>query len=58
MKRMTSEFCISKPLFHENVIQTFDLVKDDRGRWCTVLEWVSEEAKHSSIGGRLLISTF
>jgi hypothetical protein len=58
MKRMTSEFCISKPLFHENVIQTFDLVKDDRGRWCTVLEWVSEEAKHSSIGARLVISTF
>ncbi|KAG2176199.1 hypothetical protein INT43_005433 [Umbelopsis isabellina] len=39
MKRMTSEFCISKPLNHENVIKTFDLVKDDRGRWCTVLEW-------------------
>ncbi|KAI8580665.1 hypothetical protein K450DRAFT_236682 [Umbelopsis ramanniana AG] len=39
MKRMTSEFCISKPLDHENVIKTFDLLKDDRGRWCTVLEW-------------------
>ncbi|CAM0138049.1 unnamed protein product [Umbelopsis sp. WA50703] len=39
MKRMTSEFCISKPLNHENVIKTFDLLKDDRGRWCTVLEW-------------------
>jgi protein-serine/threonine kinase len=41
MKRMTSEFCISKPLDHENIIQTYDLLKDDRGRWCTVLEWVS-----------------
>lgn len=40
-KRMTSEFCISKTLSHQHVVQVFDLLKDKKGRWCTVMEYVS-----------------
>lgn len=39
-KRMTSEFCISKTLRHRNIIETYDLVKDHKGRWCAVMEYV------------------
>lgn len=39
-KRMTSEFCISKTLGHRHVIQVYDLLKDKKGRWCTVMEYV------------------
>ncbi|KAG2197458.1 kinase-like domain-containing protein [Mucor mucedo] len=38
-KRMTSEFCISKTLSHQHVVQVFDLLKDKKGRWCTVMEY-------------------
>ncbi|KAI8075910.1 kinase-like domain-containing protein [Gilbertella persicaria] len=38
-KRMASEFCISKTLGHQHVIQVFDLLKDKKGRWCTVMEY-------------------
>ncbi|CAO3648181.1 unnamed protein product [Mucor fragilis] len=38
-KRMTSEFCISKTLGHRHVIQVYDLLKDKKGRWCTVMEY-------------------
>lgn len=40
-KRMASEFCISKTLSHQHVVQVFDLLKDKKGRWCTVMEYVS-----------------
>lgn len=40
-KRMTSEFCISKTLCHQHVVQVFDLLKDKKGRWCSVMEYVS-----------------
>jgi hypothetical protein len=40
-KRMTSEFCISKTLCHQHVVKVFDLLKDKKGRWCTVMEYVS-----------------
>lgn len=39
-KRMTSEFCISKTLGHQHVIQVFDLLKDKKGRWCSIMEYV------------------
>jgi serine/threonine protein kinase len=39
-KRMASEFCISKTLSHQHVVQVFDLLKDKKGRWCTVMEYV------------------
>ncbi|GAA5810185.1 hypothetical protein MFLAVUS_003604 [Mucor flavus] len=38
-KRMTSEFCISKTLCHQHVVQVFDLLKDKKGRWCSVMEY-------------------
>jgi hypothetical protein len=41
MKRMTSEFCISSTLRHENVVKTLDLVIDEKGRYCAVMEYVS-----------------
>lgn len=40
-KRMTNEYCISKVLQHAHIVQTFDLVQDNKGRWCTVMEYVS-----------------
>lgn len=40
MKRMTSEFCISSTLRHENVVKTLDLVIDEKGRYCAVMEYV------------------
>jgi hypothetical protein len=39
-KRMTSEFCISKTLGHQHVIKVYDLLKDRKGRWCSVMEYV------------------
>ncbi|KAG2184543.1 hypothetical protein INT43_000452 [Umbelopsis isabellina] len=39
MKRMTSEFCISSTLRHENVVKTLDLVVDEKGRYCAVMEF-------------------
>ncbi|KAI8368247.1 kinase-like domain-containing protein [Radiomyces spectabilis] len=39
MKKLTSEFCISSTFHHGNVIETIDLVLDDRKRYCTVMEY-------------------
>ncbi|KAK9472001.1 putative Serine/threonine-protein kinase hal4 [Dipodascopsis tothii] len=38
-KRLTSEFCISSSLQHPNVIHTLDLIKDERGEYCEVMEF-------------------
>ncbi|CAO3616569.1 unnamed protein product [Cunninghamella echinulata] len=41
-KRMGNEFCISKTVSknpHPNIVTTFDLVIDERGRYCTVMEY-------------------
>ncbi|KAI8378042.1 kinase-like domain-containing protein [Radiomyces spectabilis] len=40
LKRMQNEYCISKSVSdHPNVVETMDLVKDERNRWCTVMEY-------------------
>ncbi|KAG0174883.1 serine/threonine-protein kinase HAL4/sat4 [Apophysomyces sp. BC1034] len=39
MKKLTSEFCISSTFSHPNVVETIDLVLDDRKRYCTVMEY-------------------
>ena len=39
MKKLTSEFCISSTFSHPNVIETIDLVLDERNRYCTVMEY-------------------
>lgn len=45
-KRMTNEYCISKVLQHAHIVQTFDLLQDSKGRWCTVMEYVSFTHHH------------
>jgi tetratricopeptide (TPR) repeat protein len=40
MKKLTSEFCISSTFQHPNVVETIDLVLDDKKRYCTVMEYV------------------
>jgi protein-serine/threonine kinase len=40
-KRLTSEFCLSSSMQHPNVIQTLDLLKDDKGDYCEVMEYCS-----------------
>lgn len=38
-KRLTSEFCISSSMQHPNVINTLDLVQDEKGLYCEVMEY-------------------
>ncbi|KAH8673810.1 kinase domain-containing protein [Xylariales sp. PMI_506] len=40
-KRLTAEFCISSSLRHPNVIHTLDLLKDQKGDYCEVMEFCS-----------------
>jgi protein-serine/threonine kinase len=40
MKKLTSEFCISSTFTHPNVVETIDLVLDEKKRYCTVMEYV------------------
>ena len=40
-KRLTSEFCLSSSMQHPNVIQTLDLLQDDKGDYCEVMEFCS-----------------
>ncbi|KAI0244376.1 hypothetical protein L0F63_003650 [Massospora cicadina] len=39
VKKLTSEFCISSTLHHPNVVETVDLIKDEHGDWCEVMEY-------------------
>ncbi|KAI8360329.1 kinase-like domain-containing protein [Mortierella sp. GBAus27b] len=41
VKKLTSEFCISSSLRHENIVQTVDLVQDEQHNWCEVMEYCS-----------------
>lgn len=38
-KRLTSEFCISSSMRHPNIIQTLDLLQDQKGEYCEVMEF-------------------
>jgi protein-serine/threonine kinase len=38
-KRLTSEFCLSSSMKHPNVILTLDLLQDDKGDFCEVMEY-------------------
>ena len=40
-KRLTSEFCISSSMQHPNIIHTLDLLQDDKGDYCEVMEYCS-----------------
>ncbi|CAH7669692.1 HAL protein kinase [Phakopsora pachyrhizi] len=39
VKKLTSEFCISSTLHHENIVETVDLVQDENQHWCEVMEY-------------------
>ncbi|CAG7853450.1 Serine/threonine-protein kinase HRK1; AltName: Full=Hygromycin resistance kinase 1 [Serendipita indica DSM 11827] len=39
VKKLTSEFCISSALRHPNVVETIDLMQDQEGKWCEVMEY-------------------
>lgn len=39
LKKLTSEFCISSNLHHINVVETLDLVQDEKHRWCEIMEY-------------------
>ncbi|PVF95191.1 Pkinase-domain-containing protein [Serendipita vermifera] len=39
VKKLTSEFCISSALRHPNVVETVDLMQDQEGKWCEVMEF-------------------
>ncbi|BGP41908.1 hypothetical protein JCM10449v2_005903 [Rhodotorula kratochvilovae] len=39
VKKLTSEFCISSTLHHQNVVETVDLVQDEQHHWCEVMEY-------------------
>lgn len=39
MRKLTSEFCISSTLHHVNVVETVDLIQDEAGHWCEVMEF-------------------
>ncbi|ORZ04185.1 kinase-like domain-containing protein [Lobosporangium transversale] len=41
VKKLTSEFCISSTLHHENIVETVDLVQDEHQHWCEVMEYCS-----------------
>lgn len=38
-KRLTAEFCISSSMQHPNVINTLDLLQDEKGMYCEVMEF-------------------
>lgn len=41
-KRMLNEYFISKSVSsHSHIVETLDLVKDEKARWCVVMEYVS-----------------
>ncbi|KAJ9056027.1 hypothetical protein DSO57_1037330 [Entomophthora muscae] len=39
LKRLTGEFCIGSTLVHPHIISVLDLVQDERGGWCQVMEY-------------------
>ncbi|KAL1922576.1 uncharacterized protein VTP21DRAFT_10115 [Calcarisporiella thermophila] len=49
IKKLTSEFCISSSLHHENVVEMIDLVRDDHDNWCEVMEFCSGGDLYSAI---------
>lgn len=49
MKKLTSEFCISSTFTHPNVVETIDLVLDNKKRYCTVMEYCPGGDLFSSI---------
>ncbi|KAF9115938.1 serine/threonine-protein kinase HAL4/sat4 [Mortierella sp. AM989] len=49
VKKLTSEFCISSTLHHENIVETVDLVQDEHHHWCEVMEYCCGGDLYNSI---------
>ncbi|KAI1294063.1 serine/threonine-protein kinase HAL4/sat4 [Mortierella claussenii] len=49
VKKLTSEFCISSTLHHENIVETVDLVQDEQHHWCEVMEYCCGGDLYNSI---------
>lgn len=39
VKKLTSEFCIASALRQPNIVETVDLMQDNEGKWCVVMEF-------------------
>eukprot|EP00842_Homolaphlyctis_polyrhiza_P005269 jgi/Hompol1/5743/HPOL_004667-RA len=39
IKKVIAEFCISSSMHHENIVETVDLIQNEHGRWCEVMEY-------------------
>lgn len=39
LKRLASEFCLASSLHHVNIIQTLDMLKGSRSKYCNVMEY-------------------
>ncbi|EUC43027.1 hypothetical protein COCMIDRAFT_7498 [Bipolaris oryzae ATCC 44560] len=48
-KRVVSEVCISSSLHHQNILATLDLLQDDKGMECQIMEYFPGEDLHSVI---------
>ena len=44
-----SEFCISSTLHHRNIVETVDLIQDEKQNWCEVMEFCSGGDLYSRI---------
>lgn len=40
VKKVVAEFCISSSMHHENIIETVDLLQNDKDRWCQIMEYM------------------
>ncbi|KAL1919382.1 uncharacterized protein VTP21DRAFT_2075 [Calcarisporiella thermophila] len=54
-KKLFSEFCINHSLRHENIVDTYDLIRDEKQRLCMVMEYMpggdlSSRVRHGDLG--------
>ncbi|RKO92481.1 kinase-like domain-containing protein, partial [Blyttiomyces helicus] len=56
MKKLTSEFCISSSLHHKNIVETVDLVLDEKQTWCEVIEYCDGGSLHNVLMESVLSS--
>ncbi|TPX32597.1 hypothetical protein SmJEL517_g04330 [Synchytrium microbalum] len=54
IKKLVAEFCISSSMHNENVVETVDLIQDERDRWCEVMEYLGGGDLFSYIAKGLL----
>ncbi|KAI9208356.1 kinase-like domain-containing protein [Polychytrium aggregatum] len=49
VKKLIAEFCISSTLDHPNIIKTVDLIKDEKHKWCVVMEYCRDGDLYAKI---------